>query len=764
MIVKFHKILFLIISISFFQCTNQSVEEVDFNAQIRPVLNQKCLSCHGGVKKNGGLDLRFRGEALKPADSGLAAIVPGKPKESELMNRVKDHDPDNRMPAEGEALSEKEINLLERWIREGAKWETHWSYLPLDVNIQPPSIKSEWAKNEIDFFVLKNQKSQNVSPSEEASKPELLRRVSLDLTGLLPTPKEAEFFLNDDSGDAYERLVDRLLDSPHFGERWAAMWLDLARYADSQGYQKDLLRRDMWRYRDWVIDAFNQDMPFDQFTIEQLAGDLLPNPTDEQLLATAFHRNTMTNDEGGTDDEEFRVAAVIDRLNTTFDVWQGATIGCVQCHSHPYDPYQHEEFYQLYAFFNTTADADRSNDFPIKHLYSPAQKREKQVLLVALEEDRERKDTLTDEYIKKLESYLNIKPGKMPIMEELPPENARITKVFERGNWLMHGQEVQPNTPAFLHKTIRTETPTRLDLAKWLVDEKNPLTARVIVNRFWEQLFEIGIVETVEDFGTQGERPSNQELLDWLALQFMAKHKWKLKPLLKEIVLSATYRQSAKTTSELMDKDPYNRLLARGPRIRLSSEQIRDQALVASGLFNPKIYGPSVMPHQPEGVWNVIRHAIKWETGKNGDQYRRGLYTFWRRVSPYPSMELFDSPSREVCASRRIATNTPLQALVMLNDPVYQEASVAIAERMKSEGGETPKEQIQFGYQLFMLEKPSEKRLQLLMEYYHDALKNYQTNTNEITELRNDNNNSPEWAALVNVATVILNLDEVIMK
>jgi len=571
--------------------------------------------------------------------------------------------------------------------------------------------------------------------------------------------------MSDQSPNAYEELVDRLLASPHFGERWAALWLDLARYADSQGYQKDLVRPDIWRYRDWVIDAFNKNMPFDQFTLEQLAGDLLPKPSSDQLLATAFHRNTMTNDEGGTDDEEYRVVAVLDRMTTTFEIWQGATVACVQCHSHPYDPYQHEEFYQLYAFFNSTADADFSNENPVRSLLSPDQKRKKQTIQASLNEYKLKGDTVSKGYVSELQALVKIKPGKIPVMQQLSADSSRITNVFERGNWLMHGKEVQPSTPSFLPKMDVNAKPDRLALAKWLLSPENPLTSRVLVNRFWEQLFGIGIVETVEDFGTQGTPPSHQELLDWLALQFQNEHQWNVKALLRQIVMSATYRQSSKISADLLEKDPYNRLLSRGPRVRLSAEQIRDQALVASGLFSAKMYGPSVMPFQPEGVWNVIRHTSKWVVSEDEDSYRRGIYTFWRRVSPYPSMELFDSPSRELCTSRRIRTNTPLQALVTMNDPVYTEAAEALAIRMVTEGGNTLMDQIQFGYRLLLVHSPREERLQKLLDFYSQTLSIYQTDENAIKQfVKNEDYQTPEMAALANVASILLNLDEVIMK
>jgi len=714
-----------------FLLRNAFDEQVDFNADVRPILNKKCLACHGGVKQQSDLSFLFIDEAFEPAKSGARAIVPGSPRRSEMINRIKSTDADVVMPPDRERLSESEVKVLEKWIKQGAKFDKHWAYKPAE-----PLEGSN-----LDDFVGRKLEKEGLNFSEQASKETLLRRVSFDLTGLPPSDEVMKKYLKSDAEAGYEYLVDQLLDSEHFGERWASMWLDLARYADSQGYQKDLLRRDIWRYRDWVIQAFNDDMPFDQFTIEQLAGDLLPDATKDQYLATAFHRNTMTNDEGGTDNEEYRVAAVIDRLNTTFEVWQGTTMACVQCHSHPYDPIRHQEFYKAYAYFNNTTDADESSDIPKMVLFSPAQKLAKEILE---EQMSATEDTLSKDYQALVEEYISIQPGRVQIMEEMPDDSSRITRVFVRGNWLAHGDTVQAETPAFLPPSNYSQD--RLGIANWLVDGNNPLTSRVIVNRFWEQIFGNGLVYTLEDFGTQGSKPSHPELLDYLALKFEKEHKWSVKSLLKEIVMSRTYRQSSAVSQDLLEKDQYNFLLARGPRHRLSAENIRDQALAVSGLLNRKVFGPSVKPYQPEGVWNVIRHVDRWQTAEEGDQHRRGLYTFWRRVSPYPSMLTFDVPSREVCVSRRIRTNTPLQALVTMNDPVFVEASEALAKRMMKEGGKGCEEQIKYGYKLAMMKEPDDLRLKEMLDLYEAS--------KEIGE----------FESMALVANVILNLDEVIMK
>lgn len=723
------------------------------------------MNCHGGVRQNGGLSFLFSEMALDTLESGNLAIVPGSPGKSALVHRIKETDPELRMPPEGPGLSAGEIEILTDWIKQGANWEDHWAYVPPDINIAVPQVTHSQTMNEIDNFVVNRLEQENLGLSPGAGKSTLARRVSFDLIGLPPDDRLYREFMDDTSPNALQKLVDQLLASEHFGEKWASFWLDLARYADSQGYQKDNLRPTMWMYRDWVIEAFNKDMPFNHFTIEQLAGDLLPEATESQLLATAFHRNTMNNDEGGTDDEEFRVAAVLDRVNTTFEVWQGTTLSCVQCHTHPYDPIKHEEYYGVYAFFNNTRDSDRTNDEPNALLLSQPQKSIKQELTNRIEYLESTNNTIEEEYLANVRRFMAIQPKKVPVMEELPADSSRKSHVFVRGNWLVQGEEVRPNVPHALNQSISGSPSNRLELAQWLVNENNPLTARVMVNRFWEQLFGRGLVETLEDFGSQGSLPSHPELLDWLAIQFMHEHQWRIKPFLKQIVLSATYQQSSKVDPELLELDPYNRLLARGPRVRLSAEQIRDQALMVSGLLNPRVYGPSVMPPQPDGVWNVIRHRARWETSENhDDQNRRALYTFWRRVSPYPSMVTFDATSREFCVSRRIRTNTPLQAFVTLNDPVFFNAIKTLAGHMKSASPDID-EQIRFGFQQVLYRPPSEQELHTMHSLFEQTLGLYQQQPSEMRAVTMGTNfRTPEMAATINLAAVILNLDEVITK
>jgi hypothetical protein len=575
-------------------------------------------------------------------------------------------------------------------------------------------------KNEIDLFILSKLEEEDLEPSKEADKRTLIRRVSMDVTGLPPSTEEVENFLNDMSENAYEKLVDRLLDSKHYGERWAAMWMDLARYADSKGYEKDG-HREMWKFRDWLIDAFNENIGFDEFTIQQLAGDLLPESNAKNQIATAFHRNTMNNDEGGTIDEEYRMAAVIDRVNTTWDVWQGTTFACVQCHSHPYDPFLHKEYYEFLSFFNNSADADKPSEIPNLTVFTKAEEQQLKEMdsKIALLKERASKGKELQDILKEKE---NIKGSQLPIMEELTDENKRLTQVFIKGNRLDLGDTVQSNVPKLLPNLPQGAPANRLGMAQWLVAEDNPLTSRVAVNRFWSQLFGKGIVETEEDFGSQGFKPSHPELIDWLAIEFQYNLKWDIKALLKLIVTSATYKQSSEISPELLEKDPANYLLARGARVRLTAEQVRDQTLKVSGLLSDRMFGKSVMPYQPEGVWQTVYSGTVWKVSEGEDAYRRALYTYWRRTSPYPSMISFDSPSREVCVIRRLPTNTPLQALVTLNDPVYIEAANALGELMEKEGT-SPEEKISKGYELAMGQLPEEHQIKVLKSLYDAAEK-----------------------------------------
>ncbi len=712
---------------------------VSYNEHIRPIINNRCISCHGGVRKKAGLSFLFPEDPFTALEDGKPAIIRGQADSSKIMQRILHHDPEERMPQKAEALSGYEIALIKKWVDQGANWETHWAFLPVNNPTIPSSPSSP---HPIDRFIRAELNLRSLQANPQAEKSDLIRRLYLDLVGLPPSLETVDSFENDLIH--YEQLVDRVLAAPGYGEKWTGMWLDLARYADTRGYEKDA-HRDMWKYRDWVIRAFNQDMPFDQFTIKQLAGDLIDNPSTADLIATAFHRNTMNNDEGGTDNEEFRVAAVIDRVNTSYEVWQGLTMGCVQCHSHPYDPIKHEEYYQSFAILNNTADADRDDQAPTLIVYQPLDESRADSIIQFISGLNPGKNKSR---IKQLESDLNELPSaSLPILTELPAKQKRVTRVFERGNFMLPGEVVRPTLPAILNNQIKPDSVSRLAFAQWLVSPSNPLTARVTVNRFWAQLFDKGLVATLEDFGSQGNRPSHPALLDHLSWKFSNDFQWSVKSLIKYIVTSETYRQSSNASDVQLKKDPSNSWLSRAPRSRLSAEAIRDQALAVSGLLSDKMYGPSVMPYQPDGIWKTVYSNLQWVTDKGEDGHRRALYTYIRRTSPYPSFITFDSPSREYCVSRRITTNTPLQALVTLNDPVYVEAARHLATFMENEPG-TLEVKISRGYKRALIRDIAPKTLQTLTELYHEAARQP----------------ASEFSPLMVIANALFNLDQFITK
>ena len=904
------KIRFFILAVfvSFVWIGGCTKEKIDFSTQVKPILNKHCIACHGGVKRNAKFSLLFRHEALDTAESGKRVIVPGDPGHSEMIRRITANDPEIRMPYKKEPLTKEEIEVLTQWVKEGAVWGDHWAYVPpKPISVPKPktllsgfaSGREGWAKSDIDYFILDKLAQEKLSPADEADRATLIRRVYMDLIGLPPTQAQAEAFIEDTSPNAYEKIVDDLLSSSHFGEKWASWWLDMARYADTKGYEKDA-GRTIWKYRDWVIKAFNKDMPFDQFTREQLAGDLLPNPTDDQLIATAFHRNTMNNDEGGTDDEEFRVAALIDRVSTTWEVWQSTTMGCVQCHTHPYDPFVHEEYYKSMAFFNNTRDEDTPGEYPNLRIYKEEEQRKVESIRSWINENAGAEEASSiAKFLRTLEpkfhphdfdqfvngslidnKYLGLRPGgsarvkqinlegksnlimsywtsdaggsfeirkdkldgeivgsgklkkerkafsfpiksvggkhdlyfifrnpsiqpdkavcgvewfafrddlpgknaadytqikdsflqlvnaeveRTPIMIENDADQYRTTQVFVRGNWLTKGDTVTPDVPKALNPFPKSQPYNRLGFAAWLLSEDNPLTARSIVNRFWEQIFGNGLVETLVDFGTQGALPTHPELLDWMALRFMNENQWSMKKLIKDIVMSATYRQDSHISNTLQEKDPGNRLLARGPRVRLSFEQVRDQALSASGLLSEKMYGKSVMPYQPRGIWNSVYSNEYWKESIGEDRYRRSVYTYTKRTSPYPAMMMFDGSSREVCVSRRIPTNTPLQALVTLNDSSFVVAARNLAMKMLKQGND-PQAQIKAGYKALLIRDMSEEKLLVMESLYENALQRYETDLTAAKELTPGNAASPMLAAMTIVANAMLNLDEVITK
>jgi hypothetical protein len=1126
-----------------------------------------CFACHGpdSESRQAGLRLDRREEATKNRGS-MTAIVPGKPEASRVVVRTGAKEPAQRMPppGSGHTLTAGQVQLLRRWIAQGAPYADHWAFRK-PQRPAVPNTPSSTSRNPVDAFIVQRLRRAGLRPAPEADRYTLIRRLSLDLIGLPPTPEEVTAFVNDRSPDAYEKVVDRLLASPHYGERWARVWLDLARYADSAGYGSDPLRMNIWPYRDWVIQAFNRNLPYDQFTIEQIAGDLLPNATDEQRIATAFHRNTMTNTEGGTDDEEFRVAAVKDRIATTAQVWMGLTMGCAQCHTHKFDPITQRDYYQLFAVFNQTEDNDQPDESPTMPVPTAEQRSRFEALkgeiasleakiaapspqfdaelaawekaqaqgiawtpldlvefrsvngvtltklpdgsllaggtrpdtdtttirartslsgitalrlellpheslpsngpgradngnlvlsslrveaapvtakpvtarfvrientgaerilslaevevtsgganvapkgtasqssvdydgparlaidgntngdynvrstthtkteespwwevdlgaelpidaitiwnrtdgglgtrlnnfrVAALAADRkvawekkvaeppspsarvapgggsavtlknasstfdqpeyevakaidvksksgwavggetgkahaavfetvkpvgdaegtvltitlgqaygsghalgrfrlsattaplpvrevphrirailavapaqrteaQRSDlaahfrplapslaSLHGEVSRKKKEMAEIKPVDLPIVRELPSDKRRVTHLMLKGNFLNPGEKVEPAIPtAFrIPQTPSTEpgvdrstrvpstgakrpSPDRLAVARWLVSRDNPLTARVAVNRFWAQFFGTGIVETEEDFGTQGALPTHPELLDWLAVEFMERG-WDVKALLKTIVTSATYRQSSQSTPAVREKDPRNRLLARYSRRRLDAETVRDQALALSGLLSRKIAGPSVYPPQPDGLWRAAFNGQRtWPTSTGEDRYRRGMYTFWRRTVPYPSMATFDAPSRETCTVRRVPTNTPLQALVTMNDPVFVEAAQALARRITREGGATVPDRARFALRLALARAPQEAQVRALISLYQTELAHYLRDPEDAKKLATnplgplpEGLNAAEAAAWTVVANVLLNLDGVLAK
>lgn len=932
--------------------------KIDFSSQVKPIFTRHCTSCHGGVKQIA--DISFvHGEDIVAPEGWI--VEPGDPEASVLMERILSDDPDLRMPPpdHGPALDKEEKEILNRWILEGATWGKHWAFVKPRATPLPQVRNTNWPKQPIDHFILASLESRGLSPASQASPERWLRRVTLDLTGLPPTPEERKSFLAElekaelqsDTESCYVAVVDRLLASKSFGERWASVWLDQVRYADSKGLGMDG-PRNIWKYRDWVIDSFNEDMPFDQFTIKQIAGDLLPDARIGDYIATAAHRLTQTNEEGGTDDEEFRVAAILDRTNTTWQAWQGVTFGCVQCHSHPYDPVRHEEYYQFAAFFNNTADCDLGEDWPTVKApndvrrYNEASELDQKIFTVAneiwLKESEVAKDgslwtsvsslkastnnktrvnvidadgvaefhtvdtvsqntdvKLSAELPSKLEQITGIQltarplhpeqaltdsewgfvlsqivvrlklPGQdakplgismaigdeaqpfhdpdeslnekskvgfsaytrisrdrvvtfvldhpvdlaegaelelvlkhrvsalgafplvtkrgrlsvtdsekltellsskplqekrelldklkklrkaipstsVPVFRERPSHLSRSQQVFIRGLYLDKGETVEPNTPAAFRELPQGSPRDRMSLARWLVSRENPLTARVAVNRLWARIFGIGIVATEEDFGSSGEMPAHPILLDYLAVKFQDELQWSQKQLLREMVLSSTYRQSSVIRPEIHKFDQGNRLLARGPRTRLPSEIVRDQSLAIAGLLSKKMAGPPVRPPLPDGVWKPFAGWDKWNTPSTDseDRYRRAIYTYTKRSIPYPMFAAFDAPSREVCTPRRLQSNTPIQALMNLNDQTMTECFAAFGKRMQGFKGEL-REKIEYGFTLATCREPRQGELQPLISLHESMEKDEDQN---------------RWQA---IAGVLLNLDEVLMK
>jgi len=785
---------------------------VSYNRDIRPVLSDKCFSCHGPDAKarKAGLRLDIEAEAKAVLRSGGVALVAGDRAASSLYTRITAQDPSDLMPptSTGHTLKPAEIEAIGRWIDGGAAYEPHWAFVAPTLPETPAVTDADWPVNEIDAFVLARLEGEGIAPSPEAEKRTLLRRVHLDLTGLPPTPEEQERFLADDSRFAYEKLVDRLLASPRFGERWARHWLDEARYADSHGYSIDS-PRSIWPYRDYVINAFNNDKPFDEFVIEQMAGDLLPEATREQKVATGFHRNTMINEEGGVDVEEFRVEAVLDRVNTVGTVFLGLTMACARCHDHKYDPVSQEEFFSLYAFLNNDdektlllpepeqeaalAAAEAEAEAARKELAeyiagaeSEQRKFEEQLPLRRFRDLTEpertallkKPDTRSEaeratalEVFKRLDrtaASLNAKiaaPAKLAegvdntmVLAAMP--QGRESRLLIMGSYGSNGDVVQPGYIGALHAPDEPGT-TRLDLAEWLVDRDNPLLARVTVNRFWQRLFGKGIVETESDFGLQGALPTHPELLDWLAADFSSH--WSMKRTIRQMALSRTYRQASLPRNDLKDIDPLNTLLARQNRLRLDAEIIRDTALTAAGVLDDRIGGPSVYPPQPDGVTSLGQRDRAWPVNEGADRFRRGLYTALWRATPYHALSVFDAPNAQEACTRRVRSNTPLQSLTLLNDPSFVELAQEFAARLMLESDAAPAERIEAAFLWSLGRTPTESETQLLLDLY-ERQRTALAGEKAAAVYPKETADPAEGAAWTMVARTMFNLDEFVTR
>ena len=759
--------------------------KVSFSHDIRPVLANSCFGCHGSDAKKRQADLRLD----IPNAVAQKVLAPGKASSSELLRRISSKDPDEQMPpadAKKPRLTAEQIEMVRRWIDQGAKIEVHWAYAKPTRPPVPEGYDGNWPLGPIDRFIAQGHAAQGLKPAPDADRCTLLRRLSLDLIGLPPTPAEMRSFLADPSPNAYEKQVDRLLDSPHYGERMAVYWLDLVRYGDSCGYHSDN-PRDVWLYRDWVIEAFNKNAPFDRFTIEQLAGDLLASPTRDQKIASGYNRLLMTTEEGGAQPKEYAAKFAADRVRNTATAWLGATMGCCQCHDHKYDPFTMRDFYSFAAFFADIKELDvgRQVQTPMPTAEQTAQLRQFDAQIAPL---AKLVDTATPELaaaqarweqslrasktpatgipdavaaILKVEPknrsqeqqrvlaahFRTIAPqlvapreklGKLRrdreqfektipttlISESVQP---RVVRILPRGNWMDDsGEVIAPAIPGFLGKLDSCgRRATRLDLSRWLVSADNPLVARVFVNRLWKQFFGQGIAKSLDDCGTQGALPTHPELLDWLATDFRESG-WDVKRLVRRIVASRTYRQSSEATAGVRQRDPMNAWLARQGAFRLDAEFVRDNALAISGLLSHRIGGPGVKPYQPAGYWSFLNFPTReWTADVGEDQYRRGLYTFWQRTFLHPSLLAFDASTREECAAERARSNTPLQSLALLNDPTYVEAARAFAVRMIREGGATTPQRLGFAFDCALGRPPRPAESRILADLYEKHRKHY---------------------------------------
>jgi hypothetical protein len=860
--------------------TGMRADDIQYNRDIRPILSQNCFNCHGPAAKKGGLRLDERDIAVKPAKSGERPIVDGKPAESELIRRIFSKDADEVMPPPNshKTLKPAEKELLKKWIAEGAKYQKHWSF-EAPVKAALPKIA---AKNPIDAFILDRLKREGLTMTPEADRATLIRRVSFALTGLPPTLAEVDAYVGDKSPDAYEKMVDRYLASPRYGEEMARYWLDLARYADTHGLHLDN-ERQMWLYRDWVVRAFNDNMPFDRFTKEQLAGDLLPGATSEQTIATGFNRCNVSTSEGGSIDSEWIFRNAVDRASTTMEVFLGLTGGCAVCHDHKFDPITAKDFYSMYAFFYSidgpamdgnalltaptiklpskdqekrvadlnsqltkvqtelgektkTIKYDDPADLPpeaTKFANDPARSLKAWRTKVAKDNKglpKEivalvRQPKLDANGEAKLRDYFlqKVNAETKPVFDALTKQVAMLTKerdglngaipgtfifkdmakprdsfVMMRGQYNKPGDKVEPNTPSFLPPLGKTKgRATRLDLANWLLSPENPITARVAVNRYWQQFFGIGLVKSSGDFGTQGELPSHPELLDYLAITFMsgeaatrsgardggpddaplrvAASRWDIKSLVRLMLTSQTFRQSSRATPDLLKRDLENRLYARGPRFRLDAEQIRDNALYTSGLIVLDMGGRGVRPYQPPRIWEPVAfsgsNTGNYVQDKGAGLYRRSLYTFLKRTAPHPFMSNFDAPNRESSCSRRERSNTPLQALQLMNDVQHFEAARKLAERLMVEGGKTSADRIRFGYRVVLAREPEAIEADLVsktLTYYLDRYQKDPASAAKVLRVGESPIRAglaePELAAYTLIANLLLNLDETVTR
>ncbi|WP_346237206.1 PSD1 and planctomycete cytochrome C domain-containing protein [Niabella insulamsoli] len=743
---------------------NSGSDLISYNYEVRPILSDKCFACHGPDKNKQEAGLRLDIEKFAKAPlketKGAFAIVPGKPGESELIKRITSTDPAYQMPTPEShlgVLNEDEINILTQWIEQGAKYEKHWAFISPEKAALPEIDDEAWPRNEIDFFIANKLEQKGLAHSEEADKAVLLKRISLDITGLLPDLALQQSYMDDKSDKAYEKAIDKLMAMPQFGEKMAIHWLDVSRYADSYGYQDDD-RRTQWPYRDWVIHAFNKNIHYDDFLTWQLAGDMLPDSSKEKILATAFLRNHKYTEEGGVIPEEYRVEYNLDKVKTYTKGILGLTVECAQCHDHKYDPISQKDYYKMFAFFNNSQEKGLEG-------------------LVGSEPAKTPILYLSDDDTRNVLQFINRKDSgvlQVSVMGELK-DTTRTTYILERGVYDQHGEAVTAGAlPAVMDYDTTLYPKNRLGLAQWTVSKKNPLTARVFVNQMWEQFFGKGIVKSVGDFGMQGNLPTHPQLLDWLAVDFM-EHDWDIKYLIKKILMSATYRQSSNVKKEHLEKDPENLFYARFSRLRMPAETIRDMVLGSSGLLVKEIGGPSVKPYQPAGLWEAATSGrgtlATYRQDKGADLYRRGIYTFIKLTVPPPTMIVFDASNRDQCEVQRLTTSTPLQALIMMNDPTVLEASRVFAERLikkekKTEGA------ISTAFETIICRKPDDQQIKVLESYYKDQLARFEKDSAaaetvlDVGEFKHssDPKNMAATAAMMRVVNMIYNMEEAIVK